>query len=104
MNDFNKKFTEAAPEFDYIHFLSAKIDADNERVTLYAVYERTCEAEYEKSRERIREAAASLFPPYADVNINASAARTGRPWPSCFSACFTSAPLPLAADLSSSLL
>lgn len=77
MNDFNKKFTEAAPEFDYIHFLSAKIDADNERVTLYAVYERTCEAEYEKSRERIREAAASLFPPYADVNINASAARTG---------------------------
>ena len=77
MDEFNKKFIAANPDLGFVHFLSAKIDADNDKVTLGAVYDSLRAADYESSRERVRAAAAALFPPYAGVHVNASPSRTG---------------------------
>ena len=41
MDEFNKKFIDANPELDFVRFISAKIDADNDKVILSAVYDRS---------------------------------------------------------------
>lgn len=77
MNEFNEKFASAFPELSFVHFVSARIDADRDAVTLGAVYDRRRENDYESQAEKIRGAAATLFPPFARVTVTASPSGTG---------------------------
>ena len=69
MDEFNKKFLAVNPAMDYVRFLAAKIDADNDRVALTAVYDKSREGEYDAAREKVRVAASAMFPPFASVRI-----------------------------------
>lgn len=77
MDEFNKKFLAANPAMDYVRFLAAKIDADNDRVALTAVYDKSREGEYDAAREKVRAAASAMFPPFASVSVSASPSRAG---------------------------
>ncbi len=77
MDEFNKKFIDANPELDFVRFISAKIDADNDKVILSAVYDRSRGEEYAQSEKKVRAAAAGLFPPFANVSVVASPSVAG---------------------------
>lgn len=77
MDKFNEKFLSANPDLCFVRFVAAKIDADNDRVTLTAVYDRAREAEFTAQRDKVRYAAAAMFPPFASVLVEASPSRSG---------------------------
>ena len=58
MTDFNDKFMALTDEFPYIRFVSAKIDADRLKVTLAAVYKKSCEKDFTEHKNRILAQAA----------------------------------------------
>ena len=77
MDEFNSKFIKEFPDLAYVRFVTARIDADNDRVTLGAIYDRSREKDYNAQSERIRNAVASLFPPFAKVSVTARPSVTG---------------------------
>lgn len=77
MDEFNSKFIKEFSDLAYVRFVTARIDADNDRVTLGAIYDRSREKDYNAQSERIRNAAASLFPPFAKVSVTARPSVTG---------------------------
>lgn len=73
MSDFNERFTNSTRDFPYIRFLSAKVDADNLKVTVKGVYRKEFENQFLKDRQRITAELKKLLPPSARVELSASA-------------------------------